>query len=335
MVNNATKTFLAVTIAAVVAFLAYGAVIGDKAGAELFLGLAIAAGILTAVTAAFVGADEAPHVATDAPAPERRNAYTEADVPRSSPWPLVTAIAFAGVAVGASAGGRWLTVALASLLIPGGAWLGQLWREHPSFSASVRSRVADRLIAPIAMPVLGVLGALFIAAMVSRLLLAVPEAASTAAALVVAVLVLTTLYLISARPNIRSSALVSIAALGLVALVAAGATGARAGERKFERPEVGLPIFTITAQNIKFSTDKLTLPASRRVFIKFINRDTGTYHNVAFYTSTGADRSPLFAGKPIPGGREEFQVLTPPAGTYAFVCDFHPTMTGQLVVTAK
>ena len=232
-----------------------------------------------------------------------------------------------------AAGASWLAAAIGAALIPAAGWLAQTWRAHPSFSPRVRARVTERLLAPLAMPVLATIGALFIAAMVSRVLLAVSTTASWVTALVLAAGLLAVLWFISSRPRLQPSALVGLAAVAVLGMTAAGAIGASAGEREFHPHEPEIPTAHLDAHNTQFSLDKLTFPADEEVEIKFRNLDAGVYHNVAFYTSTEAGAKPLYNGRPVPDGNVDYKTRTPAAGTYAFVCDFHPTMTGELVIT--
>jgi plastocyanin len=333
MLNNATKLFLALIAAALVAAVGYAVVVGDRAGADLFVALAGGFAVLTAIAALVVGDDAPPAVAPDAPGPEARTAYTEADVPTGAPWPFVGAVALAALALAAANGSRWLAGALAFSLIPALGWLGHVWREHPSFSARVRQRVVERLLAPLAMPVLGTLGALFIAVMVSRVLLAISDTASWVTALVLAAVLLVVLWMISSRPRLQPSALVGVAVVAVLGMTAAGALGASAGEREFHPHHPDHPVASLVAHNVQFSASKLEFPADTDVEIKFDNLDEGTFHNVAFYTSAEPGARPLWAGKPLPGGKADYKVRTPDAGTYAFVCDFHPTMKGELIIT--
>jgi plastocyanin len=150
---------------------------------------------------------------------------------------------------------------------------------------------------------------------------------------VIAVIVLFGLALIAARlPQLRSSALIAVAVFAAVAVVAAGGVGAATGERTFEnKAEGGEPIVDVVAQNTAYDKKVITVPAkASKIRIVFDNKDTGTYHNVAVYTSDG---KPLFNGKPVPKGIVDYDLAPPPPGTYRFLCDFHASlMKGDFVV---
>jgi plastocyanin len=333
MLNLAAKVFAALATVALIAAVGYGVVVGDRAGADLLAILGGGFAVAATVVALAVTNDTPKPVAADAPAPERRNAYTAGDAPAGSAWPFVAGVVAAAIALGVAAGASWLAVAIAAAVIPTTGWLAQTWRAHPSFSPPVRERVVERLLAPIAMPVLCTLGALFIAAMISRVLLAVSTTASWVTALVLAAGLLAALWYVSTRPRLQPSALVGLGVVGVLAMTAAGAIGARAGEREFHPHEPEHPVAHLDAENTQFSLDKLTFPARETVEIKLRNRDA-ELHNVAFYTSTEPGAKPIWAGAPaVAHGRKHYETTTPDAGTYAFVCDFHPTMTGELVIT--
>ncbi len=90
----------------------------------------------------------------------------------------------------------------------------------------------------------------------------------------------------------------------------------------------------ISAKNIAFSTNKITVPAGAHVSIVFNNQDNGIPHNVSVYTDSSAQTS-LFIGQIITGPATMTYTFTAPTqpGTYFFRCDVHPTqMTGQFIV---
>jgi plastocyanin len=86
----------------------------------------------------------------------------------------------------------------------------------------------------------------------------------------------------------------------------------------------------ITAMNIAFTEQTVQAPASAPFTIDFRNGDAGTPHNVAIKDSTGAQ---IFKGDIVTGVTEvKYQVPALAPGTYQFVCDVHPNMTGTLKV---
>jgi plastocyanin len=90
----------------------------------------------------------------------------------------------------------------------------------------------------------------------------------------------------------------------------------------------------LTAQNIKFNTSTITVPAGAKVTINFNNMDSGVAHNLAVYTDSSAANK-IFIGQIITGPNTTTYTFTAPSkpGTYFFRCDVHPTaMTGQFIV---
>ncbi len=88
---------------------------------------------------------------------------------------------------------------------------------------------------------------------------------------------------------------------------------------------------SIVAQGIAFTTTDVTAPADTAFVIAFDNEDAGTPHNVAIKDASGAE---VFKGDIFSGvATKDYDVPALMAGTYAFSCTVHPTMTGTL--TAK
>ena len=85
----------------------------------------------------------------------------------------------------------------------------------------------------------------------------------------------------------------------------------------------------ITAQGTAFTTHHVTAPAGVDFTLWFENRDH-ELHNVHIRHGSGSN---LFYGQTFTGpeARTETVPAIPP-GTYTFICDIHPTMTGELVV---
>jgi plastocyanin len=95
-------------------------------------------------------------------------------------------------------------------------------------------------------------------------------------------------------------------------------------------PEPGGADEQISAENIEFDKDTLSLPADAPTTIEFENLDEGIPHNVAIYADDSFD-DPLFEGE-IFAGVETMIYEVPPisAGAYPFQCDVHPNMNGMV-----
>jgi plastocyanin len=110
-------------------------------------------------------------------------------------------------------------------------------------------------------------------------------------------------------------------------LICACATGAPIGNA------TGSPAATerLEAADLAFDRTSLQLPAGVVVALTLDNRDPGILHNLAVYPA--ADGEPVFRGETFAGIATRTFLLGPLAeGTYRFVCDVHPTMSGSLNV---
>ncbi len=90
----------------------------------------------------------------------------------------------------------------------------------------------------------------------------------------------------------------------------------------------------LSAQNIAFDTNKITVPAGAKVTINFNNKDNSVPHNFAVYTDSSASTS-IFIGQTITGPATTTYTFDAPKtpGSYFFRCDVHPSlMTGTFVV---
>jgi plastocyanin len=96
-------------------------------------------------------------------------------------------------------------------------------------------------------------------------------------------------------------------------------------------PAAAGAVLHISAQNIAFDTNQLEAPAGQAFVLEFNNNDPGVPHNVEIKDANGMS---MFKGQIITGPATiSYQVPALAAGSYMFVCDVHPNMTGTL--TAK
>jgi plastocyanin len=90
----------------------------------------------------------------------------------------------------------------------------------------------------------------------------------------------------------------------------------------------------LTAENIAFDKNTITVPAGASVTVNFDNRDSGVPHNFAVYDTEAAEKT-IFQGKIVDGPAKITYTFMAPSqpGTYFFRCDIHPTtMKGQFIV---
>lgn len=86
--------------------------------------------------------------------------------------------------------------------------------------------------------------------------------------------------------------------------------------------------YTIVAKNIAFDPKKLTIPVHQDVKIVFDNQDASVPHNVHFMTPKEAKTDTKNGPQ-----KDTLTLNVDKAGTYKFLCDVHPTMTGELTVS--
>jgi plastocyanin len=127
----------------------------------------------------------------------------------------------------------------------------------------------------------------------------------------------------SAAPSVSGSAAPSGSAAGSPATSPSAASSAAASGATGS-------VVNLKAQNIAFDPKSLTAPAGAAFQIAFDNQDASTAHNVAIKDGSGKE---VFKGDLVTGvAQKTYDVPALPAGSYAFACTVHPTMTGTLEV---
>lgn len=206
----------------------------------------------------------------------------------------------------------------------------------------------DRVLLPIAMPLLAVVAFVGVAFWLSRVLLALPEAASTALGITVAAYVLFIAAWVSSRPRITSRALGVGLVLGLGGVVAAGVVAGAAGMRplheeevaagqegspRAEEPAAGEAIppgaLVFASRQLEFTQAPASAPAGQVTVA--LENEGGIPHNVTF-EGVNSDQ-PVVETQ---GNETATGTVTLPAGTVTYYCSVpghrQAGMQGQLTV---
>ncbi len=121
----------------------------------------------------------------------------------------------------------------------------------------------------------------------------------------------------------------------LLPLAACSTTSSPAASSSRGPTGTGAPnTIDLTAQNLSFDKNSITVPAGAQITINFNNKDNGVSHNFAVYNDQSASQK-IFVGDVVTGPGTKTYTFTAPAtpGTYFFRCDIHPTqMTGKFIV---
>jgi plastocyanin len=345
VLNYGTRWFLVFGAAALLAGIVYGVATNEGSGTTVLVFVGAGA-VALGLVAQSAGADQPPVVAAAEVAPIAHNAPAGTRPAWPSIWPVAGGAA--AVLLGIAAATRLLVLIPAVILVVAVVlgWLFQAWTEHPLFTARFGARLSERLLVPFGLPVAVFALVAIIALSLSRVLLAVPDQASRAIALAVAIIILAGAFTVSASQRMARTALSLLSAFALVALVAAGAVSYAHGERHFEKkaaavsvtgPPTGAatgPAVSIAAVDISgFSSPTLSLPANEAVPLTFTNPVTGTPHNIGIYDHQGGKE--LFRGDIVTGPATVTYHLPPlTAGSLYFQCDVHPNMHGTVTVAA-
>ena len=110
----------------------------------------------------------------------------------------------------------------------------------------------------------------------------------------------------------------------------APSAGASAAPSAAPSGATGGTVLNVKASSIAFDVTSLTAPAGQPFQIAFDNEDAGVPHNIAITDSAGAV---AWKGDLVTGVTQTtYNVPALSAGTYTFMCQVHPTMTGTLEV---
>ncbi len=191
----------------------------------------------------------------------------------------------------------------------------------------------DRLILPVLIPVGALSFVLFLALVMSQVLLNVPGEIATAVAMMTALNLLIAFSVMAAKPDGGRPLTMMLAAIAVVPLILGAAAASGVVPLPEEEEEHGAaepgPAAQIAAASLAFDTKELSVPAGEEFVLAFNNQEAQP-HNVSILKAQGSPEA-LFRGEIVTGPKEvDYQVTPIPAGEYYFQCDVHPNMSGTV-----
>ena len=115
-------------------------------------------------------------------------------------------------------------------------------------------------------------------------------------------------------------------ALAVVSSIALAACGGAASPPPSYPPGA----IVVVAENMTFDPAQLVVPTDTRFTLVLVNRDAAQ-HNIAIRTKRGFEGDLVFRHDPISASTVILEVGPIPAGTYFFLCEVHPSMTGTVI----
>ncbi len=209
--------------------LGYKGRVGDHLGYAILIGFSFSSLFLGLMVVALRDADpeaEAQVLGADT--------VPEGAVPTTaSYWPVVAAFSVGALLLGLVVGKALFVIGLVGLAITTIEWGVRTWADRATGDADVNRSIRNRLMYPVEIPAIAVLGIAAFVLSISRVLLALPKGGAYVVFGLVPAVVLAVGWLITARPKVNSSLIAALLLVGGLAVLAGGVFGAVHGERKF------------------------------------------------------------------------------------------------------
>lgn len=234
-----SKYLFGVTAASLIGALVYGLItgggligvlsigykggVGEHAGYATLLAVALATGALGVLNVIVRDAD--------VEAVDEGGALALATPRRAAYWGPMAAFGVACLVVGVAVSRAFFALGLAVLGVVVLEWAVQAWSDRATGDEAINAAMRERLIGPLEVPLMAVLGIAVVVLGISRVLLAVSETGSVVVAAAVAAVIFV-LANVMARAKMSRGAIAGIVAVSVVAVLAGGIIGAAHGERK-------------------------------------------------------------------------------------------------------
>ena len=211
--------------------LGYKGSVGDQFGYSVLIALFGTSLFLGTAAAAFRDADP------DAEAQVLQlDAVPAVQAPRTaSYWPIISAFGATVLMIGFVVSKPLAILGVGILLVSAFEWASSAWAERATGDPAINKAIRHRVLFPIEVPLLAVVGIAVMVLSVSRILLALPKTGSYIVFGAVPAVILGIGWLITAKPKLNRNLITVMLLIGGVAILAGGIVGAEHGPRK-EKP---------------------------------------------------------------------------------------------------
>jgi len=149
-------------------------------------------------------------------------------------WPIVTGFSVAAMALGLAVGSWLFVIGCIGLVCAGTEWAVRAWADRATGDPEVNASIRDRLMHPIEVPAIAILGIGGFVLAVSRILLALPKNGSYLVFGIVPAIIFGLGILVVTKPKLSKSVIAGMLLVGGFAVLAGGVVAAIAGEREHE-----------------------------------------------------------------------------------------------------
>lgn len=210
--------------------LGYKGAVGDQFGYTVLVGVAFACLFIGCMLTAFRDVDpvaQAQVLDVDT--------VPEATAPATlSPWPVLAAFGVALVVLGLVTEPVFFVAGLIVVAIVVIEWTVNTWTDKATGDPAVNQAIRNRMMFPVEVPALALIGIAVFVFSVSRVLLVIPETGGYLVFSLVPVLILVVAWAVSARPRVSASLVTGLLLAGGVAVLVGGIVTASLSEREVE-----------------------------------------------------------------------------------------------------
>lgn len=339
MLTTGSKLFFGITGMALVASVVY--VLGSADGNGELMGTWVLVALIA--VSAFIGGmvtffrDSDPNRAQleAVSAADAEGVLGGAPQTSRSAWPAILGLGAVLTAIGLVLDRRMFILGLVVMVVATVEWMVQGWADRLSGDPAYNAAVRGKLMRPFEFPVVGVLIGAFVVIGFSRIMLAASKVGAIVVFSVVAAAVFVCAIIVSTRPRIGKPLTASLLAVGGVGVLAAGISGAAAGERHFHVEaeceedfatrtvsSKSAVVATITIDGEQADVTDVAMPSNNPLSLIFVNENE-TPEPIVIVSEGGAVVAETC---PIGEGRSQYVTIDASRGVYHYGTEEHPDL---------